>query len=59
MNHEKYTISISFIVCDGMKDKVLEEIRNVDEYVKKHCLSHAAMLKIKVHHEDALPEDMH
>ena len=59
MNHDLYTIKVSFIVCDGIKDKVLEEIRDLTQYIEKNSLSHAACKKIKVLHETATEEDMH
>ncbi|MGH7974777.1 MAG: hypothetical protein ACREBR_04580 [bacterium] len=48
--HERFTVSISFTVCDGLKDKVLEEIREVINQTTK-TLDHASDVKVKVHHE--------
>jgi hypothetical protein len=59
MLHEKYSVTVSFILCDGLRDKVLEEVRQMQEHINKHCLSHASFVKVKVHHEEAKPEDMH
>lgn len=59
MNHEIYSVNVSFIVCPGMKDKVLEEIRALMDYVQKNSLSHASNLKIKVNSMPATEVEMH
>ena len=48
--HERYTITISFNVCEGLKDKVLEEVKEVRHFVDK-ALDHASDIKIVVTHE--------
>jgi hypothetical protein len=48
--HEKYTITISFNVCEGLKDKALDEIKEVRHFVEK-ALDHASDVKTVVTHE--------
>lgn len=48
--HERFTITISFNVCDGLKDKVLEEVKEVRHFVEK-ALDHASDIKTVVTHE--------
>ncbi len=49
--HERYTIDVGFTVCDGLKDRALEEIRILLNHITTNSLSHASDLKIKVSHE--------
>jgi hypothetical protein len=48
--HELFIITVSFIVCDGVKDKVLDEIKEVRHFVEK-TLDHASNVKTVVTHE--------
>jgi uncharacterized membrane protein len=50
-NHQLYTIEVSFVVCDGLQDKALEEVKELMNHVTKSSLSHTSDLKIKVRHE--------
>jgi len=59
MSHDLYKITVSFVVCDGMRDKVLEEIRDLTQHIEKNALDHASNKKIKVTHEPATEEDLH
>jgi hypothetical protein len=47
--HERFTITISFDVCGGLKDKVLDEITEIRKFVEK-ALGHASDTKIVVTH---------
>jgi hypothetical protein len=51
-NHERFTITITFDVCEGLKDKVLDEIKEVRHFVEK-SLDHASDIKTVVTHEPA------
>ena len=51
MSHDKYTITTTFVVCEGMKDKALEEVRELFDYIKLKSLDHASDLKVVVSHE--------
>lgn len=51
MKHEKYTITTTFVVCDGVKDKVLDEIKDLTQHIRQNSLSHASDLKIVVTHD--------
>jgi hypothetical protein len=51
MEHDKYTITTTFIVCEGTKDKALEEIRELLEHIKTKSLDHVGDIKVKVTHE--------
>lgn len=48
--HEKYTIVTTFVVCDGMKDKALEEMKDLLQHIKVKSLNHASDLKVTVSH---------
>ncbi len=48
--HERFTITISFDVCEGLKDKALDEIKEVRHFVEK-ALDHASDVKTVVTHE--------
>jgi hypothetical protein len=50
MAHDRYTIIISFDACEGLKDKVLDEIKEVRHFVEK-ALDHASDIKTVVTHE--------
>lgn len=45
--HEQFLIKISFNVCDGMKDKVLDEMKDLLKNAQV-ALDHASNVKIKV-----------
>jgi len=47
--HERFTITISFDACDGLKDKVLDEIKEIRHFVDK-TLDHASDIKTVVSH---------
>lgn len=49
--HERFTINVSFTVCDGLKDKALEEVKELLHYINNKSLDHASDLKIVVKHE--------
>jgi hypothetical protein len=51
MVHEKYTITITFVVCDGTKDKALEEIKDLLHHTRLNSLGHVSGLKVIVSHE--------
>lgn len=50
LGHQKYTIKIDFIVCEGLQEKVLDEVRDLTEYVNKNSLGHASNVKVSVDH---------
>jgi len=49
--HQLYTIQITFVVCEGLQDKALEEVKLLTNHVTANSLSHTSDLKIKVTHE--------
>lgn len=49
--HERFTIDMSFTICDGLKDKALEEVKELLHHIEEKSLSHASAIKIKVTHE--------
>lgn len=49
-NHEKFTITTTFIVCNGLRDKCLDEIKELIGHTN-NSLPHAFDLKIKVEHQ--------
>ena len=49
--HERYTIDVGFTVCEGMRDKALEEVKNLINHINANSLSHVSDLKVKVSHE--------
>jgi hypothetical protein len=51
MKHNLYTITISFVVCDGQRDKVLDEVRALLAHIEKNSLDHASDKKVKVTNE--------
>jgi len=51
VKHQLYTITITFVVCDGLQDKALEEVKELMNHVTNNSLSHASDLKVKVNHE--------
>jgi hypothetical protein len=51
MSHDKYAITTTFVVCDGTKDKALDEIRELLEHINKKSLDHVSDLKVVVTHE--------
>jgi hypothetical protein len=58
-NHEKYTIKIEFVCCEGMQGKVLDEVRDLQEYILKHSLDHAIGVKVRVDHSPLLEGERH
>lgn len=50
IKHERFTIEVNFTVCEGLRDKVLEEIKTLLDHVHKNSLDHASNLKTSVHH---------
>ena len=48
--HERYTITITFNICEGLKDKALDEIKEVRHFVEK-AMDHASDVKTVVTHE--------
>jgi len=48
--HERFTIDLSFTVCDGLKDKALEEIKVLTNYITANSLSHSSDMKIRITH---------
>ena len=49
--HHLFTVTTSFVVCESLKDKVLEEIRQIIAYNQK-TLDHASNVKTTVTHEE-------
>ncbi len=49
--HQLYTIEVSFVVCDGLQDKALEEVKELINHINLNSLSHASDVKVKVKHE--------
>lgn len=49
--HERYTVEIQFTVCEGLRDKVLDEIKALRNFVEKNSLDHASDIKTYVRHE--------
>ncbi len=49
--HERFTIEVRFTVCEGLKEKALEEVRDLLNHISNNSLSHASDLKTKVSHE--------
>lgn len=47
--HERYTIDVNFTVCEGLKDKALEEIRELLNHINK-SLDHTSDVKVVVKH---------
>jgi len=50
-NHERFTVSVSFTVCEGLKDKALEEVKDLLNHIHTKALDHASDVKVKVTHE--------
>jgi hypothetical protein len=46
--HERFTITISFTVCEGLRDKVLDEIKELRHYIDEKSLDHASDVKYVV-----------
>lgn len=60
MNHDKFTITITFVCCEGMRTKVLEELKQLRLTVLGNDLQnraghfdHASDVKFYVKHEAA------
>ena len=49
--HERFTITVNFTVCDGLKDKALDEVKELLHYIRLNSLDHTSDLKIVVTHE--------
>jgi hypothetical protein len=51
--HERFNISVSFTVCEGLQDKALEEVKDLLNYIKdtSKSLSHCSDLKTVVTHK--------
>lgn len=49
-NHDRYRVEVHFTICDGMRDKALEELKNLLNHIQKNALDHASDLKTYVHH---------
>jgi hypothetical protein len=47
--HELFTITATFTVCEGLKDKVLDEVTNLRKVIEK-SLDHASNVKTSVTH---------
>lgn len=52
MKHELYTLTVTFEVCDGQKDTVLDEIRRLLLFVQQESLGHASGVKTTVEHKE-------
>lgn len=59
MTHEKYTITIEFICCEGLQEKVLDEVKDLSEHVLKQSLGHASNVKVNVTHSPLLEGERH
>lgn len=59
MDHEKYTIKVEFICCEGLQEKVLDEVKELSEYIQKHSLGHASNIKVVVDHAPLLEGERH
>ena len=50
--HDRYKIEVNFTICDGLRDKGLEEVKELLNYINNpKTLDHASDLKVYVHHE--------
>ena len=49
--HELFTINVTFVVCDGLKDKALEEVKELLHHISDKSLGHASDVKARVSHE--------
>lgn len=49
--HERFTITVSFTVCEGLKDKALDEVKELLHHIRLNSLDHASDLKAVVTHE--------
>lgn len=49
--HERFTITVSFTVCDGLKDKALDEVKELLHHIRLNSLDHTSDLKAVVTHE--------
>ncbi len=51
MKHDLFELTVKLDVCDGMKGKVLDEIRAWKEYSLKQ-FDHAVEVKVYVNHKE-------
>jgi hypothetical protein len=49
--HERYVITTSFTVCEGLQDKALEEVKELLHHIHDKSLDHASDLKVVVTHK--------
>lgn len=49
--HQLYTIEATFVVCEGLQDKALEEVKELLNHITLNSLGHASDVKVKVKHE--------
>lgn len=49
--HTQYTIEVTFVVCEGLQDKALEEVKELINHVNLKSLGHASDVKVRVKHE--------
>ena len=55
-NHTRYRIEVHFTVCEGLRDKVLDEITALRRHIEKNSLDHASDIKTYVHQEPIEPK---